>query len=964
MESQGAVATGRESQAPERDEDRLQHALRGTSDGMWDWDLLTDGVYYSPRWKEMLGYAAEELPDHLDTWRTLVNPDDRDRVLATAEDFAKGKLPRYEVEFRMRHKDGRWIWILARAALIRDPTGRPVRLVGTHVDITARKDAMRLLEIQRDLAIELSRSRNLRQAYEALLRAATTLPGFDCGGIYQRLQDGGLELMTHRGLSAKFVAAASRYAPGTQQANVAARGELMYAVRRDLPSRIVANLELDGLEALAVVPLRVEGKVVGILNASSHRHPQIDTGSRVALESLAAQAEGAIARIHAEEEIRAFNETLEQRVQQRTDEWLAANQALHETQAKYQRLHESMMDAFACADAGGRLVEWNRSFQEMTGFAAEELGRMTYMDLTPERWHAFEARFSEQVVERGWSDVYEKEYYRKDGSVFPVELRGFLLRDAEGRPIGSWALVRDISKRKAAEAEARRVHDQLRLVANHAPLLISECGTDCRYKFVNGRYQEMFGVDPASLIGKHPREVLGEDAFAVAEPHVAAALAGRVVEYDLPVSNLRSEPRVLHVCHAPTFDDAGAVTGFVTAVQDITERKAAEEEVRRLNETLNDRVRERTRDLESANQLLRESRERFRQLGEAVFDGILITENGRIIDANHQLLAMFGYELSEIIGRPVLEFVAPGSRGLVARKLQDEVEGSYESLVLRRDGTEFPCEARARNVTMDGRRIRLTTLRDLTESRRAAADLARLRVQLERFRRFAELNEISLGVIHQISQPLSAMANNVAAALAWSCSCVNRECGTREALVEIEADLKRARETVTSLRALSHPERPHRVPADPNDVVSRLVELLLPEAGARQIQLDAEYGRDLPPVCIDEVQIHQAVINLVRNAFDAISGSGEDLRRVTLATRADGGDAVEILVHDLGCGIAAEYLPRLFEPFFTTKPDGMGVGLRLAQTIVEAHGGTLEGFNNEGPGTTFRIRLPREEGRS
>lgn len=127
--------------------------------------------------------------------------------------------------------------------------------------------------------------------------------------------------------------------------------------------------------------------------------------------------------------------------------------ALRESERKYRRLHESMSDAFVQVDLVGRLVEWNHAFQAMLGYSPEDLRRLTYVDLTPEKWHAADAQIVEQqVLARGHSDVYEKEYVRKDGTVLPVELRTFVLRDNAGAATGMWAIVRDIGARKATEA--------------------------------------------------------------------------------------------------------------------------------------------------------------------------------------------------------------------------------------------------------------------------------------------------------------------------------------------------------------------------------------------------------------------------------------------------------------------------------------------------------------------------------
>jgi PAS domain S-box-containing protein len=121
--------------------ERFELAVRGSNDGIWDWDLTTDAVYYSPRWREMLGYAGDEVADRLDEWRRLVHPDDLPRALAAVRGYLGGELPRYGLELRMLHKDGTYRWVYTRGWAVRDAAGRPVRFTGSHTDVTDRKRA-------------------------------------------------------------------------------------------------------------------------------------------------------------------------------------------------------------------------------------------------------------------------------------------------------------------------------------------------------------------------------------------------------------------------------------------------------------------------------------------------------------------------------------------------------------------------------------------------------------------------------------------------------------------------------------------------------------------------------------------------------------------------------------------------------------------------------------------------------
>lgn len=130
-------------------EERFQLAMLGANDGIWDWNLLSDEVYFSPRWKEMLGYQDHELENRLDTWATLTHPDDREPTLALVRDYVEGRCDSFETEFRMRHRDGHYICVLSRALLSRDEDGRGVRLVGTNVDITRQRRAEEELHLAR-----------------------------------------------------------------------------------------------------------------------------------------------------------------------------------------------------------------------------------------------------------------------------------------------------------------------------------------------------------------------------------------------------------------------------------------------------------------------------------------------------------------------------------------------------------------------------------------------------------------------------------------------------------------------------------------------------------------------------------------------------------------------------------------------------------------------------------------------
>lgn len=396
--------------------------------------------------------------------------------------------------------------------------------------------------------------------------------------------------------------------------------------------------------------------------------------------------------------------------------------------------------------------------------------------------------------------------------------------------------------------------------------------------------------------------------------------------------------------------DGNRIVKVVGNIADITVQKQAEETLRKWNQTLEHRVAERTKEL-------RQSEARFRQLAETTFEGIAISKDGILTDVNTQLAALLGYESDEMLGRPVTDFVAPEARDSVAQRLREGQSIAYESSCLRKDGTSFPAEIHGRMGIWQGQPSRITALRDLTASKLAAEKLQAQQTELEQSHRLSLISEVSAGIIHQIGQPLCAMGANLAVVMAKLSACKLKSCGSLEIIKEIEAEVDNMREVVIHMRKLAQDSRSKCAPMDPNVMLDSVLPLLRQEAATRGIRLEARLQGDLPAVVADAVQLNQVILILVRNAFDACADCPPERRAVTVMTRSVAGAGVELAVSDAGTGIAPEVMDRLFEPFFSTKAEGLGIGLRLSRTIVEAHGGSIQAANN-GHGATFRVTLP------
>jgi C4-dicarboxylate-specific signal transduction histidine kinase len=305
------------------------------------------------------------------------------------------------------------------------------------------------------------------------------------------------------------------------------------------------------------------------------------------------------------------------------------------------------------------------------------------------------------------------------------------------------------------------------------------------------------------------------------------------------------------------------------------------------------------------------------------------------------------------------DFVVPALRARIEERIRTDDASTTEVCCLRKDGSTFQAEIRIRILKEDGRTIRVTALRDLTEEHAAAAKIRAQRAELEATRRLALVSEISAGIIHQLTQPLTSISVNLMLATTKQQACRCQTCEAEGPLAEAEKEVTRMREIIKHLRSLDNPAESPRVDMDLNAVIIGTTPLLQPGAESLNIALGIELADNLPPVAMDWVQMSQVVINLTRNAFDACADCPPERRVVTIRTRSLGGGGLEMSVCDTGSGIAPDALERLFCPLFTTKVNGLGIGLRLSQTIVQAHGGTLAGENNhDGRGATFRVVLP------
>ncbi len=346
-------------------------------------------------------------------------------------------------------------------------------------------------------------------------------------------------------------------------------------------------------------------------------------------------------------------------------------------------------------------------------------------------------------------------------------------------------------------------------------------------------------------------------------------------------------------------------------------------------------------------------------------DGLItIHQDGTIASFNPAAERMFGYRNDEIIGQNVSvlmpdpdrtrhdgyihHYLTTGERRIIG--IGREVEARHK------DGRVFPVELAVGEVCAGSRRMFAGFVRDISARHAAEQRLQQLQNELLHVSRLTEMGEMASALAHELNQPLTAIINYLQASRRGLVAQLG-ESSKAVGLVQKAADqATRAGHIIQHLRRFIATGETERNFEAINRVVEEAAQLALVGIRQRAIAAHFELAPELPRVLIDKVQIQQVIINLVRNSIEALAPMPQRLLVLKTGRTADG--AVQVDVIDSGPGLAPEVAARLFQPFVTTKPGGLGIGLSICRTIVDAHEGRLWATDNPGGGTIFHIALP------
>ena len=543
----------------------------------------------------------------------------------------------------------------------------------------------------------------------------------------------------------------------------------------------------------------------------------------------------------------------------------------------------------------------------------------------------------------------------------PRQQRWFLLRvtrlpDATG-PGRLVAAHEDITARMRTELALRDSEKRYSAWAQSSSDMICRHAPDGTFVYVSPACRTILGYEPDELLGRSPYELFHPDDIERLHQSHESVLDRDFID-TIPFRILGKDGRYRWVesTSVSVRDAAGVIVEIHTATRDIEARRQQEVALRRIEAAI-----------------------------EHVHDGVVITDaqlerpGPRIVYANPATCAITGYTLEELLGQTPRILQGPKTDRATLDRLKRQLAAgevfSGQTVNYRKDGSEFLVEWQAAPVRDEqGRIINFVSIqRDITEKTRLLEEARRREAELAHVARLSTMGEMASGLAHELNQPLAAVVNFTQGCLRR----MQRGEWEREALTDAMRQASdqaaRASQIIRRVRQFIRKRGPHVGPAAVCELIDDAAALLAHDLRREQVRLVIDCPADLPALHVDAIQIVQVLVNLMRNAMEAMRNHANAAAKLLTVRATAHGQEVTITISDTGPGLDDATRARLFEPFFSTKADGMGLGLSISRSIIESHGGRLTPAPGSAPapgsvpapastqrhaGATFTITLP------
>jgi PAS domain S-box-containing protein len=608
-----------------------------------------------------------------------------------------------------------------------------------------------------------------------------------------------------------------------------------------------------------------------------------------------------------------------------------AEKALQQSEEKYRDLFENAIDPIVILDAEHNFVDMNKRALELFGYSREEFLQMKVFDIIPSEQVAASKEEFEKLHTKGKYEKFVGKIRTKDGRWLDIEVSSSAIVK-NGKIIGSRDIIRDITERKKTE---ENLYLNKYMIDNIQEMILW-VDPEAHFVFVNDHtcrtlgytreellYMTVHDIDPNFPEEVWPQhwENIKQSGRARTIETIALHKNGRRIPIEVVINYLNFFGKEFHCCF----------------VHDITERKKAEE-------------------------ILKESEDRFRILLDKGFDGIFIHRDLIILDMNQRMADISGYSPSELLQSNVINLFTPDSQKSIHNYISSGQKGYYEVKLLRKEGQIVDIEAFGAPCKFHGRGARIVAIRDITEQKK-------LHEQLRQAQKMEAIGHLAGGVAHDFNNILSAIVGYAHLTLLK----LKDDDPLRMNIEEILTASDKAANLTQSLLAFSRKQLIVSKPVSINSIVFNMKKIL-----DRIIGEDIDFKvinnavNDLI-VKVDKGQIEHVLMNLATNARDAMPDGGKltitteeiniDEHFIRMHQEGEIGKYAVITVTDTGVGMDKKTRENIFEPFFTTKEVGKGTGLGLAMVYgtIKQHNGFINVYSEQGKGTTFNIYLPLAE---
>ena len=619
----------------------------------------------------------------------------------------------------------------------------------------------------------------------------------------------------------------------------------------------------------------------------------------------------------------------------------SAFEELAKSEAELRTIIDAIPQLIVSLRADGTFLSANQAVLDYTGLTKEEVRTESFGDVFhPEDTERLRDQ-RDLAISRGVPFEYERRVRRKDGQYRWFLIQYNPLRDQRRELIRWYAAGTDIDDRKRAEDALRASEHELRQMVDSVPGMIAVANSAGQQEYANKRFLDFTGTTVEELRGFDGLNLLihPDEREMVINEWLRCSALGQPLELDHRLKRFDGVYRWVRVRVDPLVDDRGRIVRWYGLLTDIDDQRRAEEALR---------------DSEQHLRLLVETIPAL--VSRTTAEGVPDYVNRRIVDYTGQELEQTGWHVFH-----------PDDRNSHWQKFRHALESGEpweDTFRLRRADGEYRWFHERSEPLLDrsGRVVCWYFVSvDVNDNREMEEALRSTRRKLSAAMQIATVAEMSASIAHEINQPLASVVTNAHACQTWlSHDPPNLE-RAQATLERIIRDGHSAAEVVRRIRALFKEAAPVKAPLDINQIVAEVLRVLSDELRDNSIVVETELAVDLPRIAGDHVQIQQTLINLVHNATEAMAVLIARPKSLVVRSRREG-DHLLVEVRDFGVGIKDPTL--VFEPFFTTKESGMGLGLSISRSIIEAHGGRIWATANEDAGTTISFTLPLASERS